>query len=88
MSAANQTHDQGTHTLYRDQGMGLRIPFGKRPAVLIIDMQQGSFTPLTERPCPRTDDARPHVPHGYRVLGQAHGWSSPAVASTTPSLAR
>lgn len=35
----NKAHDQGTQTLYRDQGMGLRIPPGERPAVLVIDMQ-------------------------------------------------
>src|SRR5262245_18618426 len=39
MSAASKAHDQGTHMLYREQGMGLRIPPGERPAVLIIDMQ-------------------------------------------------
>jgi maleamate amidohydrolase len=45
MSATNKTHDQGTHTLYRDQGMGLRIPPGERPAVLIIDMQHDFCDP-------------------------------------------
>jgi maleamate amidohydrolase len=45
MSAANKTHDQRTHTLYRDQGMGLRFPPGERPAVLIIDMQHDFCDP-------------------------------------------
>ncbi len=39
MSARDQGHDKTTQTLYREQGMGLRIPPGERPAVLIIDMQ-------------------------------------------------
>jgi nicotinamidase-related amidase len=43
--SADQTHDQGTQTLYRQQGMGLRIPPGERPAVLIIDMQQDFCAP-------------------------------------------
>jgi maleamate amidohydrolase len=45
MSAADKTYDQGTHTLYREQGMGLRIPPGERPAVLIIDMQHDFCDP-------------------------------------------
>jgi len=45
MSAANDTHDLQTHSLYRDQGMGLRIPPGKRPAVLVIDMQHDFCDP-------------------------------------------
>lgn len=39
MSGRDQGHDKKTQTLYREQGMGLRIPPGERPAVLIIDMQ-------------------------------------------------
>jgi maleamate amidohydrolase len=39
MSAKNQGHDHTTQSLYRTQGMGLRIPPGERPAVLVIDMQ-------------------------------------------------
>jgi maleamate amidohydrolase len=38
MSGRDQGHDK-TQTLYREQGMGLHIPPGERPAVLIIDMQ-------------------------------------------------
>ena len=34
-----------THTLYHEQGMGLRIPPGERPAVLIIDMQHDFCDP-------------------------------------------
>ena len=45
MSVANEMHDRGTYTLYRDQGMGLRIPPGRRPAVLIIDMQHDFCDP-------------------------------------------
>jgi maleamate amidohydrolase len=39
MTIDNQFHDHTTRSLYRDQGMGLRIPMGQRPAVLIVDMQ-------------------------------------------------
>ena len=39
MPAKDHGQDQKTHTLYHEQGMGLRIPPGERPAVLIIDMQ-------------------------------------------------
>lgn len=39
MSGKDHDHDKKTQTLYREQGMGLRIPPGERPAVLIIDMQ-------------------------------------------------
>ena len=39
MSVANEAHDHTTQSLYREQGMGLRIPPGERPAVLVIDMQ-------------------------------------------------
>ncbi len=39
MSAGSDSHDGTTRALYREQGMGLRIPPGERPAVLIVDMQ-------------------------------------------------
>ena len=39
MADGNPTQDATTEKLYREQGMGLRIPFGERPAVLVIDMQ-------------------------------------------------
>jgi len=42
---ADKSHDQNTQTLYRQQGMGLRIPPGERPAVLIIDMQHDFCDP-------------------------------------------
>lgn len=45
MSVANDAHDPSTQTLYREQGMGLRIPPGERPAVLIIDMQNDFCDP-------------------------------------------
>ena len=45
MSVANEGPDHVTHSLYREQGMGLRIPAGKRPAVLIIDMQNDFCDP-------------------------------------------
>jgi maleamate amidohydrolase len=43
--SADRTHDPNTQTLYRQQGMGLRIPPGERPAVLIIDMQHDFCDP-------------------------------------------
>jgi maleamate amidohydrolase len=39
MPTAKQAHDATTQSLYRQQGMGMRIPPGARPAVLVIDMQ-------------------------------------------------
>jgi maleamate amidohydrolase len=39
MSATDRSHDPSTQSLYREQGMGLRIPPGARPAILVIDMQ-------------------------------------------------
>ena len=39
MSVTNEAHDHKSESVYREQGMGLRIPPGERPAVLIIDMQ-------------------------------------------------
>ena len=45
MPVANKAHDQDTQALYRDQGMGLRIPPGERPAVLVIDMQHDFCDP-------------------------------------------
>ena len=39
MAGKDQGRDQKTHALYHKQGMGLRIPPGERPAVLVIDMQ-------------------------------------------------
>jgi nicotinamidase-related amidase len=45
MSATDKGHDQDTQALYRDQGMGLRIPPGERPAVLVIDMQHDFCDP-------------------------------------------
>jgi nicotinamidase-related amidase len=39
MSVTDKSHDRSTQSLYREQGMGLRIPPGARPAVLVIDMQ-------------------------------------------------
>jgi hypothetical protein len=37
--------DGASETLYRTQGMGQRIGFGERPAVLIIDMQHDFCDP-------------------------------------------
>jgi nicotinamidase-related amidase len=45
MSVADKGPDRTTHALYREQGMGLRIPPGERPAVLIIDMQNDFCDP-------------------------------------------
>jgi maleamate amidohydrolase len=45
MSVANEAHEPSTQTLYREQGMGLRIPPGERPAVLIVDMQNDFCDP-------------------------------------------
>ncbi len=39
------TRDHKTQVLYREQGMGLRIPCGERPAVLVIDMQNDFCDP-------------------------------------------
>ena len=39
--------DHASETLYRSQGMGQRIGFGERPAVLIIDMQHDFCDPDT-----------------------------------------
>jgi nicotinamidase-related amidase len=45
MLVANEGHDHATQSLYREQGMGLRIPPGRRPAVLVIDMQNDFCDP-------------------------------------------
>lgn len=45
MSDATHDDDDNTRTLYREQGMGLRIPPGERPAVLVIDMQNDFCDP-------------------------------------------
>jgi maleamate amidohydrolase len=45
MSDRNDGHDDRTQTLYSEQGMGLRIPPGERPAVLIVDMQNDFCDP-------------------------------------------
>ncbi|HEY1361847.1 MAG TPA: isochorismatase family protein [Xanthobacteraceae bacterium] len=37
--------DQASETLYRAQGMGQRIGFGERPAMLVIDMQHDFCDP-------------------------------------------
>lgn len=39
MTATNDAQDPASRALYRKQGMGQRIGFGRRPAVLVIDMQ-------------------------------------------------
>lgn len=39
MAAMNDRSEPTTRTLYREQGLGQRIGFGQRPAVLVIDMQ-------------------------------------------------
>lgn len=39
MTGTSDARDPTSRTLYRKQGMGQRIGFGQRPAVLIIDMQ-------------------------------------------------
>jgi len=41
----DMSHDAGTRDLYRQQGMGQRIGFGRRPAVLVIDMQNDFCDP-------------------------------------------
>jgi hypothetical protein len=53
MSDRNDGHDDRTQTLYSEQGMGLRIPPGERPAVLIVDMQNDFCDP--EPTAPRRD---------------------------------
>lgn len=45
MSAAKEAHDRTTQSLYREQGMGMRIPPGERPAVFVIDMQHDFCDP-------------------------------------------
>jgi nicotinamidase-related amidase len=45
MATTKQVHDQKTQTLYREQGMGLHIPPGNRPAVVVIDMQHDFCDP-------------------------------------------
>jgi maleamate amidohydrolase len=45
MPTAKRTHDVTTQSLYREQGMGLRIPPGERPAVVVIDMQNDFCDP-------------------------------------------
>lgn len=45
MSQLNEFQGSATRALYRDQGMGLRIPPGQRPAVLIVDMQHDFCDP-------------------------------------------
>lgn len=40
-----QTTDSASQNLYRQQGMGQRIGFGARPAVLVIDMQHDFCDP-------------------------------------------
>jgi maleamate amidohydrolase len=45
MSVAKEGHDRMTQSLYRVQGMGLRIPPGQWPAVLVIDMQNDFCDP-------------------------------------------
>jgi maleamate amidohydrolase len=48
MSAAKATDTKAASTdLYRRQGMGQRIGFGERPAVLVIDMQHDFCDPPT-----------------------------------------
>lgn len=37
--------DENSKTLYREQGLGQRIGFGQRPAVLVIDMQHDFCDP-------------------------------------------
>ena len=39
MTATNDAQDPTSRALYRKQGMGQRIGFGQRPAILIVDMQ-------------------------------------------------
>jgi nicotinamidase-related amidase len=45
MPDLSEAHDPTTRTLYREQGMGQRIGFGERPAVLVIDMQNDFCDP-------------------------------------------
>jgi maleamate amidohydrolase len=45
MSVADEAHDHRTQALYHEQGMGLCIPPGRRPAVLVIDMQNDFCDP-------------------------------------------
>ena len=45
MAISNDSHDPTTQSLYREQGMGLRIPPGQCPAVLIVDMQHDFCDP-------------------------------------------
>ncbi len=45
MRDVSDGHDAGTRGLYRQQGMGQRIGFGARPAVLVIDMQNDFCDP-------------------------------------------
>jgi maleamate amidohydrolase len=45
MPVAKEAHDVATRSLYSEQGMGMRIPPGERPAVLVIDMQHDFCDP-------------------------------------------
>ena len=39
MPTVKEAHEATTQSLYSEQGMGMRIPPGERPAVLVVDMQ-------------------------------------------------
>lgn len=41
----DMSHDPTTRALYRQQGLGQRIGFGERPAVLVVDMQNDFCDP-------------------------------------------
>ena len=45
MRDVSDAHDSETRALYGQQGMGQRIGFGERPAVLVIDMQNDFCDP-------------------------------------------
>lgn len=66
-------------SLYRDQGFGLRMGFGRRPALLIVDMQNDFTDPSAQTNASRS--ARAAIPHILRLREVFRELASPVFYS-------
>ncbi|WP_437773384.1 isochorismatase family protein [Arthrobacter sp. KNU40] len=70
--------DPGTRDVYARATLGGRLPFGKRPAVLVVDLSRGFTDP--ERPL--GSDVSPVIDATRRVLDSARSNSVPVIFTT------
>ncbi|MBI2867790.1 MAG: isochorismatase family protein [Chloroflexi bacterium] len=66
---------QALRKFYEERGLAHRIGFGQRPAVIVIDLQNG----FTDTVCPVGSDLSTVIGHTNRLIDVAHGKLFPVI---------